>query len=67
MSVLIVTQLLDLVEVIMDKKGLSIGIIGGLGLGLLLGSELSGSTITLVGAGLVVISLIAMIVFSLRK
>jgi hypothetical protein len=37
MYVRIVTQLLDLVEVIMDKIGLSIGIIGGLGLGLLLG------------------------------
>ena len=51
----------------MDKKGLSIGIIGGLGLGLLIGSELAGSTITLVGAGLVVIALISMILFSLRK
>ncbi|HMA83553.1 MAG TPA: hypothetical protein VKP59_04925 [Candidatus Thermoplasmatota archaeon] len=51
----------------MDKIGLGIGIISGLGLGLLLGSELSGSTVTLVGGGLVVISLIAMIVFSLRK
>ena len=60
-------QLLDLAEVIMDKIGLSVGILGGLGLGMLLGSELSGSTITLVGAGLVVLSLIAMIAFSLRK
>jgi hypothetical protein len=51
----------------MDKIGLGIGIVGGLGLGMLVGSELSGSTITLIGAGLVVISLIAMIVFSLRK
>jgi len=59
--------LLDLAEVIMDKIGLSVGILGGLGLGMLLGSELSGSTITLVGAGLVVLSLIAMIAFSLRK
>jgi hypothetical protein len=67
MSVHIVTQLLDLVVVIMDKIGLGIGIVGGLGLGMLVGSELSGSTITLIGAGLVVISLIAMIVFSLRK
>jgi len=62
-----VRQLLDLAEVIMDKIGLSVGILGGLGLGMLLGSELSGSTITLVGAGLVVLSLIAMIAFSLRK
>jgi len=60
-------QLYGLAEVIMDKIGLGIGIISGLGLGMLLGSELSGSTVTLVGGGLVVISLIAMIVFSLRK
>jgi hypothetical protein len=51
----------------MDKKGAGIGIIGGLGLGLLIGSELTGSTITLVGAGLVVIALISMILLSIRK
>lgn len=51
----------------MDKIGLGIGIIGGLGLGLLLGSELSGSAITLAGAGLIIISLVLLIVFSLRK
>jgi hypothetical protein len=44
----------------MDKKGLGIGLIGGVGLGLLLGSELSGSGITIFGAILVVISLISM-------
>jgi len=58
---------LDLAEVIMDKKGVSIGIIGGLGLGLLLGSEFSGSTITIIGAITVAISLISMVVFSLRS
>ena len=46
--------------------GVAIGIIGGIGLGLLLGSEFSGSNITLIGAGLVLISIIAMIVQSLR-
>ena len=51
----------------MDKKGVSIGIIGGLGLGLLLGSEFSGSTITIIGAITVAISLISMVVFSLRS
>ena len=51
----------------MDKTGLSIGVIGGIGLGLLLGSEFSGSYITIFGAILVVISLISMGVFSYIK
>jgi len=42
----------------MDKSGLGIGVIGGIGLGLLLGSEFSGSYITIFGAILVVISLV---------
>ena len=44
----------------MDKSGLCIGVIGGIGLGLLLGSEFSSSNITIFGAVLVVISLISM-------
>jgi hypothetical protein len=44
----------------MDKTGLSIGIIGGIGLGLLLGSEFSGRYVTILGAILVVISIITM-------
>ena len=44
----------------MDKTGLSVGIIGGAGLGILLGSEFSGSNVTILGAVLVVISLISM-------
>lgn len=51
----------------MDKSGFSIGVIGGLGLGLLLGSELSGSTITILGAILVVISLISLGILSYKK
>ena len=51
----------------MDKKGVSIGIFGGLGLGLLLGSEFSGSTITILGAIAVVISLISLVVFSFTQ
>lgn len=50
----------------MDKTGLSIGIIGGLGLGLLLGSEFSGRYITILGAVLVIISLVAMGVLSYK-
>jgi hypothetical protein len=45
----------------MNKKDLAIGIIGGLGLGLLIGSEFSGSFITIFGAALIVMSLIYMI------
>ena len=44
----------------MNKSGLGIGVIGGIGLGLLLGSEYSGSNITILGAILVVISIISM-------
>ncbi len=44
----------------MDKNGLGIGVIGGIGLGLLLGSEFSGSNVTIMGAILVAISLISM-------
>ena len=44
----------------MEKTGLSVGIIGGIGLGLLLGSEFSGRYITILGAILVIISLVSM-------
>lgn len=46
--------------------GVAIGVIGGVGLGLMLGNEFSGSNITLIGAGLVLISIIAMVIQSLR-
>ena len=48
----------------MEKTGLSVGIIGGIGLGLLLGSEFSGRYITILGATFVIISLVAMGVLS---
>ena len=51
----------------MVKSGLGIAVIGGLGLGLLIGSEFSGSYITIFGAILVVLSLILMGVLSYRK
>jgi len=44
-----------------------IGIIGGFGLGLLLGSEFTGSLVVITGAILVVISLIAMIVYRMES
>ena len=51
----------------MDNKAVGIGILGGLGLGLLLGSQFYGSTITIAGAVIMVIALILMIGLSLKK
>jgi hypothetical protein len=51
----------------MDKKGLFVGIIGGIGLGFLLGSEYSGRVITIIGAILVILSIIAIVTLSLKK
>ncbi len=48
----------------MEKIGLGIGVIGGIGLGLLIGSEFSGSSITIIGAIFIVISIISMGVLS---
>ena len=49
------------------KIGLTIGIIGGIGLGLLLGSEFSGRYITILGAILVIISIVTMGVLSIKS
>lgn len=46
--------------------GLWIGIIGGIGLGLILGSEFFGRYTTLFGAALVLISILSMIIQTLR-
>ncbi len=51
----------------MEKTGLSIGIIGGIGLGLMLGSEFSGRNITIIGAILVIISIVSIGYFSLKN
>jgi len=51
----------------MGKSGLGIGVIGGIGLGLLLGSEFSGRYITILGATLIVISLVAMGFLSYKR
>jgi len=51
----------------MDKIGLYVGIIGGVGLGLLLGSEYSGRNITIIGAILIVISLISIGMLSYKN
>lgn len=54
------------VWILMDKIDLIIGIIGGLGLGILIGSEFSGSYITIFGGILIVLSLISMGVLSYK-
>ena len=51
----------------MDEKGLLIDIIGGIGLGLLLGSEFSGTCATIAGAILIVVSLLFMGVLSYKR
>ena len=51
----------------MEKKGLSVGIIGGIGLGLLIGSEFSGRYITMLGAAFVIISLISIGMLSYKN
>jgi len=50
----------------MDKIGFGIGVIGGFGLGLLVGSEFSSSHITIIGAIFVVLSLVSMGVLSYK-
>ena len=51
----------------MNNIGLIIGIFAGLGLGLLVGSEFTGSSITIIGAIILLISLILMGILSLKK
>jgi len=51
----------------MDKRGLSVGIIGGIGLGLMLGSEFSGRYITILGAVLVIISIVSIGLLSYKE
>jgi hypothetical protein len=51
----------------MTKTGVAIGILGGIGLGLLLGSEFAGSYSTILGAALVIISLVSMGLFSYKN
>ena len=50
----------------MDKKGLFIGIISGIGLGLLLGSEYSGRNITIIGGIFIVISIALTVILSMK-
>ena len=51
----------------MNKIGFGIGIVGGAGLGLLIGSEFSGSHMTIIGAIFVILSLISMGVLSYKR
>jgi len=51
----------------MDKLAVFIGIIAGIGLGLLLGREFSNRYITIIGAVLVIISILSMVVLSYKN
>jgi len=51
----------------MEKVGLTIGILGGIGLGLLLGSEFTSRYITIIGAILVIFSIISLIFLSYKE
>lgn len=51
----------------MNRTGVAIGVAGGLGLGLLLGSEFSGRIVTIAGAAIMTVSIILMIVLSAGK
>ena len=48
----------------LDRMESTLGIIGGSGLGLLVGSEYSGTYVTLLGAGLILIFLVALGILS---
>ncbi|EMR73026.1 hypothetical protein MBGDN05_00780, partial [Thermoplasmatales archaeon SCGC AB-539-N05] len=50
-----------------EKIEYAVAVIGGIGLGLLLGSEFSGTYVTLSGAGLVIISLVGLGVLSYQN
>jgi len=50
----------------LDKIGLTVGIIGSIGLGLMLGREFSSRYVTLLGAGLVIISIASICILSYR-
>lgn len=49
------------------EKNIGLGIVGGIGLGLLLGSEFSGTYITIMGAVLVSVFLLLMVWFRNNK
>ncbi|MBU0498137.1 MAG: hypothetical protein KKC68_03850 [Candidatus Thermoplasmatota archaeon] len=51
----------------MEKTGLSIGIIGGIGLGLMVGREFSDRYITILGAILVIISIVSIGLLSYNR
>jgi hypothetical protein len=50
----------------MNKTGIGIGIMGGLGLGLLLGNEFSSSYVAILGAIILGIALLSLIILSYK-
>jgi hypothetical protein len=51
----------------MDKNSILIGIIGGIGLGILIGCEFCGSTMTIIGGILVLFSIISILYLRMKK
>lgn len=49
------------------EKSISLGILGGIGLGLLLGSEFSGTYVTILGAIFMVVFLVSLVLFRNKK
>ena len=49
------------------EKSIGLGILGGIGLGLLLGSEFSGTYVTIAGAILMVVFLVSLVLFRKKK
>jgi len=51
----------------MQRNAIGIGIIGGIGLGILIGCEFCGSTMTIVGGILVVFAIVSMLFLRLKE
>jgi hypothetical protein len=51
----------------MNRKGIGVGIIGGIGLGILIGCEFCGSTMTIVGGILVLFAIVSMIYLKYKE
>ncbi len=49
------------------EKSIGLGILGGIGFGLLLGSEFSGTYVTILGAIFMVVFLVSLVLFRNKK
>ena len=51
----------------MKKNGLVFGIIGGIGIGLLVGSEFNGSYVTIFGTILIILTFLSIVILSNKE